>query len=107
MRRTARAGRRLRLVDLVGQVASSRSTILITGETGTGKELIAKAIHANSPRADRLFVPVNSGTLPAGLLKPTLFGHVKGGCWADLSGVSMGLPQQRHKKPPSILGWKN
>src|SRR5271169_3484861 len=53
--------RMVRLLDLVGQVASSRSTILITGETGTGKELVAKAIHANSPRADQLFVPVNSG----------------------------------------------
>jgi len=70
--------RMLRLLDLVGQVASSRSTIMITGETGTGKELIAKAIHANSPRADKMFVPVNSGSLPADLLESTLFGHVKG-----------------------------
>ena len=70
--------RMLRLLDLVGQVAISRSTILITGETGTGKELIAKAIHANSPRADQMFVPVNSGSLPADLLESTLFGHVKG-----------------------------
>ena len=70
--------RMLRLLDLVGQVSSSRSTILITGETGTGKELIAKAIHANSPRADQMFVPVNSGSLPADLLESTLFGHVKG-----------------------------
>jgi DNA-binding NtrC family response regulator len=70
--------RMLRLLDLVGQVATSRSTILITGETGTGKELIAKAIHANSPRADKMFVPVNSGSLPADLLESTLFGHVKG-----------------------------
>ncbi len=73
-----KSDRMLRLLDLVGQVSSSRSTILITGETGTGKELIAKAIHANSPRADRLFVPVNSGSLPADLLESTLFGHVKG-----------------------------
>ncbi len=73
-----KSDRMLRLLDLVGQVASSRSTILITGETGTGKELIAKAVHANSPRADRLFVPVNSGSLPADLLESTLFGHVKG-----------------------------
>jgi transcriptional regulator with PAS, ATPase and Fis domain len=68
----------LRLLDLVGQVASSRSTILITGETGTGKELIAKAIHANSPRADKMFVAVNSGSLPPDLLESTLFGHLKG-----------------------------
>ena len=67
-----------RVLDLVGQVAPSRSTILITGETGTGKELIAKAIHAHSPRADCLFVPVNSGSLPPDLLESTLFGHVKG-----------------------------
>ena len=47
----------LRLLDLVGQVWSSNTTILITGETGTGKELIAKAVHANSPRAARMSVP--------------------------------------------------
>src|SRR5499427_3398112 len=68
----------VKMLDLVGQVASSRSTILITGETGTGKELVAKAIHANSPRADHMFVAVNSGSLPAELLESTLFGHVKG-----------------------------
>jgi DNA-binding NtrC family response regulator len=68
----------LRVLDLVGQVAPSRATILVTGETGTGKELIAKAIHANSPRADFLFIPVNSGSLPPDLLESTLFGHVKG-----------------------------
>jgi DNA-binding NtrC family response regulator len=67
-----------RVLDLVGQVASSRSTILITGETGTGKELIAKAIHANSPRSEHMFVAVNSGSLPADLLESMLFGHVKG-----------------------------
>ena len=72
-----KSDRMLRLLDLVGQVSSSRSTILITGETGTGKELIAKAIHANSPRAERMFVPVNSGSLPADLLESTLFGHVQ------------------------------
>ncbi|HUI56239.1 MAG TPA: sigma-54 dependent transcriptional regulator [Bryobacteraceae bacterium] len=70
--------RMVRMLDLVGQVAPSRSTILITGETGTGKELVAKAIHANSPRSDRLFVAVNSGSLPPELLESTLFGHVKG-----------------------------
>jgi len=70
--------RMVRMLDLVSQVAPSRSTILITGETGTGKELVAKAIHANSPRADHMFVAVNSGSLPPDLLESTLFGHVKG-----------------------------
>jgi len=70
--------RMVRMLDLVSQVASSRSTILITGETGTGKELVAKAIHANSPRSDHVFVAVNSGSLPPELLESTLFGHVKG-----------------------------
>ncbi|HTA46835.1 MAG TPA: sigma-54 dependent transcriptional regulator [Bryobacteraceae bacterium] len=73
-----KSDRMLRVLDLVSQVAASRSTILITGETGTGKELIAKAIHANSPRVDNAFVAVNSGSLPADLLESTLFGHVRG-----------------------------
>jgi len=70
--------RMLRLLDQVAQVAASRATILITGETGTGKELIAKAIHLHSARADQAFVPVNSGSLPSELLESILFGHVKG-----------------------------
>ncbi len=68
----------LKLLDEVAQVAPSRATILVTGETGTGKELIAKAIHAHSARADHAFVPVNSGSLPSDLLESILFGHVKG-----------------------------
>jgi DNA-binding NtrC family response regulator len=68
----------LKLLDEVAQVAPSRATILITGETGTGKELIAKAIHAHSARANHAFVPVNSGSLPSDLLESILFGHVKG-----------------------------
>lgn len=73
-----RSERMLKVLDLVGQVAPSRATVLLTGETGTGKEVIAKAIHANSPRADHAFVAVNSGSGPADLLESTLFGHVKG-----------------------------
>lgn len=70
--------RMVRLLDLVTQVAQSRSTALIVGESGTGKELVAKAIHLRSPRADKAFVPVNSGSMPLDLLESTLFGHVKG-----------------------------
>jgi DNA-binding NtrC family response regulator len=67
-----------KVMDLITQVAASRATVLITGESGTGKELVAKTIHATSPRADRPFVPVNTGSLPVDLLESTLFGHVKG-----------------------------
>src|SRR5204862_3856277 len=66
------------LLDLVTQVAPSRSTILISGDSGTGKELIAKAIHSASTRADKAFVPVNTGSIPVDLLESQLFGHVKG-----------------------------
>jgi len=68
----------LTLFDLVSQVAPSRSTVLIMGESGTGKELIAKAIHSASTRAEKSFVPVNSGSIPVDLLESQLFGHVKG-----------------------------
>ncbi|MBI4875755.1 MAG: sigma-54-dependent Fis family transcriptional regulator [Acidobacteria bacterium] len=70
--------RMMRVLDLVSQVAPSRTNILITGETGTGKELIAKAIHTNSVRGDQMFFAVNSGSLPPDLLESTLFGHTKG-----------------------------
>ena len=73
-----KSDRMLRILDLVMQVAASRATILITGETGTGKEIIAKAIHAHSARADQMFVAVNSGSVPPDLLESALFGHVKG-----------------------------
>src|SRR5271170_5782066 len=73
-----KSDRMLRILDLVTQVAPSRATILITGETGTGKELIAKAIHAHSARSNQLFVPVNSGSVPADLMESALFGHIEG-----------------------------
>jgi len=67
-----------RVLDLITQVAPSRATVLIVGESGTGKELVAKTIHVTSPRDDRPFVPVNTGSMPVDLLESTLFGHVKG-----------------------------
>jgi two-component system response regulator PilR (NtrC family) len=73
-----RSPRMKQVFNLIIQAAPSRSTILITGESGTGKELVARAIHTNSTRAERAFVPVNSGNLPPDLLESTLFGHVKG-----------------------------
>ncbi|HEX2674223.1 MAG TPA: sigma 54-interacting transcriptional regulator [Polyangiaceae bacterium] len=67
-----------RLIDDVEAVAASESTVLIVGETGTGKELIARALHARSPRRTRPLVKVNCGAISAGLVESELFGHAKG-----------------------------
>lgn len=67
-----------RVMRDVAQVAQSDSTVLLTGETGTGKELIARAIHAESGRRQRALVTVNCAALPAGLVESELFGHEKG-----------------------------
>ena len=68
----------LDVLSTIGQVASSRATVLLLGETGCGKELIAKAIHYNSPRRDKPLIRVNCGALSPQLLESELFGHVKG-----------------------------
>ena len=75
--------------ELVRQVAPTRSAVLVTGETGTGKELIARAIHELSPRKEKLFVPLNCTAIPVDLLESELFGHVRGafsGAHADRVG---------------------
>jgi formate hydrogenlyase transcriptional activator len=66
------------VLELVETVASSDSTVLLLGDTGTGKELIARAIHDNSRRKDRTFVKLNCAAIPTGLLESELFGHEKG-----------------------------
>ena len=68
----------LDVLAMIGQVASSRATCLLLGETGCGKELIAKAIHYNSPRRDKALIRINCGALSPQLLESELFGHVKG-----------------------------
>jgi two-component system response regulator HupR/HoxA len=78
------------VLGLVAKVSASPTTVLIDGETGTGKELVARAIHATSPRRDRLFVAVNCAALSEGILESELFGHRRGaftGAVTDRKGL--------------------
>ncbi len=78
-----------RIYDLVRAVAPTRTTVLMNGESGTGKSLIARAIHRNSPRAEKPYVELSCGSIPETLLESELFGHVKGaftGAHADKKG---------------------
>ena len=68
----------LEVLSKVERIAGTDSTVLIHGETGTGKELIARALHSRSRRSDRPLVKVNCGAIPAGLVESEMFGHVKG-----------------------------
>ncbi len=79
----------LKIFDLAEAVADSRTTVLMTGESGTGKSLLARAIHHRSPRRDKPFIEVSCGALPETLLESELFGHTKGaftGAIADKPG---------------------
>jgi len=67
-----------KVLEVVQKVAETKSTVLIEGQSGTGKELLARAIHHNSPRRDKPFVAVNCGAIPATLMESEFFGHLKG-----------------------------
>jgi transcriptional regulator with PAS, ATPase and Fis domain len=78
------------VLEMVKKVAFTQATVLITGDSGTGKELVALALHAHSDRKEKLFLPVNCGALPETLLESLLFGHMKGsftGAFANQEGL--------------------
>ncbi len=84
------------LFQLLETVSASASTILVTGETGTGKEVVARAIHHNSPRRAQRFVALNCGAIPETLLEAELFGHVRG-AFTGAIGTRHGRLEQAHK----------
>ena len=81
--------------NLIGDVAPMESTVLITGDTGTGKGLAAKAIHTNSPRCNGPFVTVNCGAIPEHLMETELFGHQKG-AFTDAKETKKGRLEMAH-----------
>jgi len=83
------------IFDLIQDVAPMNSTVLITGETGTGKGLAAKAIHSNSPRSQGPFVVVNCGAIPDHLMESELFGHQKG-AFTDAKETKKGRLELAH-----------
>jgi len=86
----------MRLLQLLETVAPTNSTILITGETGTGKEVVARAIHHNSPRRQQRFVALNCSAIPETLLEAELFGHVRG-AFTGAVGTRQGRLEQAHR----------
>jgi two-component system response regulator PilR (NtrC family) len=85
-----RSRKMLEIFETIRKIADSPSNVMLTGETGTGKELVAQAIHQESPRRDRPFVSVNCGAIAEGVLESELFGHVRGaftGAVSDAPGL--------------------
>jgi DNA-binding NtrC family response regulator len=92
-----------KVYELIEKAISTNITVIISGETGTGKELVAKAVHFNSARKDRSFVPVNIAAIPSELIESELFGHEKGaftgavsrriGCFEEADGGTIFLDE--------------
>jgi DNA-binding NtrC family response regulator len=99
----------IEVMKQVGRVATTNLPVLLTGESGTGKELIATAIHRRSGRADKTFVAVNCGAIPAELIESELFGHMKGsftgadrdrrGLWEEADGGTVFLDEITETTP--------
>ena len=99
----ARAGLVRRIIDDIQRVAPTNFTVVVTGETGVGKELVARTIHRSSRRAAAPFVPVDCGSLPASLIESELFGHERGsftgadrtrsGCFEAAAGGTLFLDE--------------
>lgn len=97
------------VMKLVGKVAATNLPVFITGESGTGKEVVARAVHRRSRRAERPFVGVNCGALPAELIESELFGHVRGsftgadrdraGLWEEANGGTIFLDEITETSP--------
>ncbi len=99
----------VRLRDLIGRVAGANANILITGESGVGKEVVARAIHGASPRAGAPFLPINCAAIPETLLESELFGHARGaftgaagdrrGLYAEADGGTLFLDEVAEMAP--------
>src|SRR6188474_2934065 len=80
-------------IDLATRYADCAAPVLVVGETGTGKDLVARAIHYLGPRRDRAFIPVNCGALPDSLVESELFGHARG-AFTDAGRTRRGLVRE-------------
>ena len=93
----------LELLDMVWRVGQSDCAVLVTGETGTGKELVGRAIHRASTRNERTFAAVNSAAFPEGLLESELFGHRRGSfTGAHEHGRTGGSALHRERRAPTL-----
>ena len=84
------------MLTLIGQIANTEISVLITGKSGSGKEMVAKAIHKNSKRKFESLVVVNCSAIPSGIIESELFGHKKG-AYTDAKGDRKGYFETAHK----------